>query len=304
MAEVHLTMPEEEYLALPHISRSHVKDWLLDPQWYIMRWIDRHPMAWRDEKQTTATYIGSRFDDLLSMEPEAYADKYSESIAEDWIEAPSWALTAKGNLKTAADAVQQLKLEYGNQRVVSPEQAAKLRQRNAEKAQAYREEDLYFRFLRERFLAHPSIGALEECIIHRQPVILWGDDLPLRARLDDYAEHDGRPIVMDTKVTSKDPDRFAGEVRRWGYDIQHVFYQDAVQAWKGVRPAFLLRVIQYVKPFKVRLLELDDCIISHARKRADEALRGILAARNGEPPKPPARCCVEAPAWMLYEESQ
>lgn len=306
--EVIYDMPEEVYHARPEISRSMIKDAVSDPWYYWAKYVEKHPFLQREEKSTKAFEIGSRLDDLMSLDQDEYLRKYHpEPETPDYVVAPKLFLTPSGKLTTKKDMVEKMVLAYGSQEVWTPEQEKKHLARVKAIGERQAEDDSYYRFLRDRLLAVPQAQAIEKLIEHRQPVILWEDEVlgPMRARLDDLGSYGGRPLISDTKTTSAPLDRFATEALKYGYDIQHVIYQDAVKALTGESPPFLFRVVQTRKPFQADVIELDDSIIARARRNIQKAKDHIKYIQdNGEPEMSTRRRTAELPAWAFYEEDE
>lgn len=107
--------------------------------------------------------------------------------------------------------------------------------------------------------------------------VFWKDDkrgIDRRARFDWLPHTDGGLLTIpDYKTTnSAEPHAFQGSIFRFGYDIQAVFYTDAIRA-AGIAEdvRFLFIAQETTAPYLVTVHELDDTALALGRKRVDEA---------------------------------
>lgn len=141
---------------------------------------------------------------------------------------------------------------------------------------------------------HPIASSLFAAGSGRPEVsVFWRDDkrrVDRRARFDWLPHTDGGQIVVpDYKTTnSAEPHSFHGSIFRFGYDIQAVFYADAVRAAAIAEDVRFLFVAQETTlPYLVTVHELDDLSLALGRRRVDEACAVF-------------RECTETDVWPGY----
>jgi hypothetical protein len=107
--------------------------------------------------------------------------------------------------------------------------------------------------------------------------VFWEDDkrgIHRRARFDWLRDTDGgQLIVPDYKTTnSAEPRAFAKSVFSFGYDMQAVFYTDAVRAAEIAEDVTFLFIAQETTaPYLITVHELDFASLALGRARVDEA---------------------------------
>lgn len=127
---------------------------------------------------------------------------------------------------------------------------------------------------------HPLAAPLLERESGRPEVsVFWHDDthrIDRRARFDWLPNSDGGQVtVPDFKTTaSSEPHAFSGSIFRFGYDVQAVFYTDALRA-AGIAEdvRFLFIAQETTAPYLVTVHELDAASLALGRARVDEACR-------------------------------
>jgi len=126
---------------------------------------------------------------------------------------------------------------------------------------------------------HPIASKLLDPAHGRPEVsVFWHDDgrgIDRRARFDWLPDDDGSLVMVlpDYKTTaSAEPRAFARSIFSFGYDIQAVFYMDAVKA-AGLAGDVDFRFIaqETTAPYLITVHELDDNALMVGRKRVDEA---------------------------------
>ncbi len=131
----------------------------------------------------------------------------------------------------------------------------------------------------------------DEWIVHKELDILWQNEvseLPLKSKLDEVLLKvegtTGTCIVVDYKSTSAySLVDFGYSIRKYGYDVQDAFYEDAVRYWlqehyPGVD--FSIQVLfipqKSSPPYQVLgVVELDKATISKAKTTYENALREL-----------------------------
>jgi len=114
---------------------------------------------------------------------------------------------------------------------------------------------------------------------HGRPEVstFWHDNkhgIDRRARFDWLPDSDGgQLIVPDYKTTaSAEPRAFHRSIFNFGYDMQDVFYTDAIQAAELAQDVLFLFIAQETTPpYLVTVHELDDLSLIVGRKRVDRA---------------------------------
>jgi hypothetical protein len=107
--------------------------------------------------------------------------------------------------------------------------------------------------------------------------VFWQDKqrgIDRRARFDWLPDTDGgQLIVPDYKTTnSAEPHAFAKSIFKFGYDIQDVFYTDAVRAAEIAEDlTFLFIAQETTAPYLITVHELDDISLLLGRARVDTA---------------------------------
>jgi len=144
---------------------------------------------------------------------------------------------------------------------------------------------------------------------HGRPEVsaFWHDErhgIDRRVRWDwlPNTPSDGRLIVPDYKTTrSAEPRAFARSIFDFGYDIQAVFYTDAVQALElAEEVTFLFIAQETTAPYLVTVHELDSVALLIGRERVDQAcaLFADCTARNEWPGYSSGIELVAPPAWL------
>jgi hypothetical protein len=132
---------------------------------------------------------------------------------------------------------------------------------------------------------------------HGRPEVsaFWHDEqrgIDRRSRFDWLPHTDGgQLIVPDYKTTaSAEPHAFAKSVFKFGYDIQDVFYTDAVRAAEIAEDvAFRFIAQETTAPYLITIHELDDVALALGRARVDEACSVF-------------RECTETDTWPGYSD--
>ena len=107
--------------------------------------------------------------------------------------------------------------------------------------------------------------------------VFWHDDkrgIDRRARFDWLTDSDGgRIVVPDYKTTnSAEPHAFARSIFSFGYDIQAVFYTDAIRAAELAEDVeFLFIAQETTPPYLITVHELDFASLLLGRARVDAA---------------------------------
>ena len=126
---------------------------------------------------------------------------------------------------------------------------------------------------------HPRASALLDPE-HGKPEVsvFWHDDkhgINRRSRFDwlTTPTGNGRLIVPDYKTTSSaEPRRFARSIFDFGYDVQRVFYTDAIHAAELAEDVeFLFIAQETVAPYLITVHELDEIGLRLGRERVDRA---------------------------------
>jgi hypothetical protein len=120
-------------------------------------------------------------------------------------------------------------------------------------------------------LLNPALGRPEVSVF-------WHDEkhgIDRRARFDwlTDAPTDGLLVVPDYKTTrSAEPRAFARSIFEFGYDIQAVFYSDAVKAVRLAEDVeFRFIAQETTAPYLVTIHELDEIALRLGRERVDRA---------------------------------
>lgn len=141
---------------------------------------------------------------------------------------------------------------------------------------------------------HPIASKLLD---HGRPEVsvFWRDEernIDRRARFDWLPHGDGGLLVVpDYKTTaSAEPRAFARSIFSFGYDMQAVFYMDAIRA-AGIAEDVEFRFIaqETTPPYLITVHELDDNALVVGRKRVDEACAVF-------------RECTETGIWPGYSD--
>jgi hypothetical protein len=125
--------------------------------------------------------------------------------------------------------------------------------------------------------------------------VFWEDKkrgIDRRARFDWLRDTDGgQLIVPDYKTTnSAEPRAFAKSVFSFGYDMQAVFYTDAVHAAEIAEDVTFLFIAQETTaPYLITVHELDFASLALGRARVDEACSVF-------------RTCTETGVWPGYSD--
>ena len=131
----------------------------------------------------------------------------------------------------------------------------------------------------EAIKAHPRASALLNPE-HGRPEVsaFWHDEkfgIDRRVRFDWLTDptDDGRLVIADYKTTnSAEPRAFAKSIFSFGYDVQAVFYSDAVRALDLADDVeFLFIAQETVAPYLITVHELDEIGLRLGRERVDRA---------------------------------
>jgi hypothetical protein len=143
---------------------------------------------------------------------------------------------------------------------------------------------------------HPRASALLDPDHGRPEVsVFWEDKqrgIDRRARFDWLPDTDGGELlVADYKTTaSAEPRAFARSVFSFGYDIQAVFYTDAVRAAELAQDVTFVFIAQETTaPYLITVHELDFASLALGRARVDEACAVF-------------RECTETSTWPGYSD--
>lgn len=143
---------------------------------------------------------------------------------------------------------------------------------------------------------HPRASALLDPEHGRPEVsVFWKDEkrgIDRRARFDWLPHGDGGQLVVpDYKTTSSaEPRAFARSVFAFGYDMQAVFYMDAIRA-AGLAEdvSFVFIAQETTAPYLITVHELDFASLLLGRARVDEACSVF-------------RRCTETDTWPGYSD--
>jgi len=133
---------------------------------------------------------------------------------------------------------------------------------------------------------------------HGRPEVsaFWRDEqrgIDRRARFDwlPDAKTDGRLVVADYKTTANaEPRKFSKSIFDFGYDIQAVFYTDALQALDLADDVTFLFIAQETTaPYLITIHELDEIGLRLGRERVDRACAVF-------------RECTETGTWPGYSD--
>lgn len=139
--------------------------------------------------------------------------------------------------------------------------------------------------------AHESAKRLIRGIGFHEPQwnmrIKWDDDgnaIERKAELDLVMGNiSGEVTIVDVKTSrSTSADGFAREVVSWGYDIQCVWYQQALRELWKCEPRFLFVVIRNAEPYDVAVYELEADWIAQAHKDCANLLEQLSACLAGD----------------------
>jgi hypothetical protein len=143
---------------------------------------------------------------------------------------------------------------------------------------------------------HPIASKLLDPEHGRPEVSVFWEDrkrgIDRRARFDWLGDTDGgQLIVSDYKTTnSAEPRAFAKSVFSFGYDMQAVFYTDAVHAAEIAEDVTFLFIAQETTaPYLITVHELDFASLALGRARVDEACSVF-------------RTCTETGVWPGYSD--
>lgn len=155
---------------------------------------------------------------------------------------------------------------------------------------------------------HPRASALLRPDSGRPEVsVFWHDErygIDRRARFDWLPNESasGVMVMPDYKSTaSAEPRKFARSIFDYGYDVQAVFYTDAVRAAglaEHVRFVFIAQ--EKTAPYLTAVYELDDHALAVGRARVDEACATFAqCVKTGQWPGYPEEVeYVSAPPWL------
>ena len=159
---------------------------------------------------------------------------------------------------------------------------------------------------------HPRASAMLRPELGRPEVsAFWHDErfgIDRRARFDwlpHLVSDEGVMIMPDYKSTaSAEPRKFARSIFDYGYDVQAVFYADAVRALglaEQVRFVFIAQ--EKTAPYLTAVYELDDYALAVGRARVDEACATFAeCTRTGQWPGYPEEIeYVTAPTWLATQ---
>lgn len=158
---------------------------------------------------------------------------------------------------------------------------------------------------------HPVASALLDPE-HGKPEVsaFWHDKshgIDRRSRFDWLPERrsDGRLIVPDYKTTANaEPAKFKKSIFDFGYDVQAVFYTDAIHALEIAEDVTFLFIAQETTPpYLISVHQLDDASLRIGRERVDRAcaLFADCTANDTWPSYSDEIEFVSPPAWLASQ---
>lgn len=140
--------------------------------------------------------------------------------------------------------------------------------------------------------------------------LFWHDErhsIDRRARLDwlPSLTESGRLIVPDLKTAkSAEPSTFANDAFNWGYEMQSVFYTDAIHALELAEDvAFVFVAIEKTPPYLITVHDMDDDSWRIGRERVDQACAVFAdcTANDTWPGYSTEVNTIRPPKWALYK---
>jgi PDDEXK-like domain of unknown function (DUF3799) len=121
-----------------------------------------------------------------------------------------------------------------------------------------------------KFLMRTELGNILDTGDAEQTLVWQDDAVWCRARPDIMSSD--RKIVLDYKSTaSAQPEAFARQIGRMGYDLQAEFYSDGVQIETGLRPAFVFLAQEITQPYACSLVALSNAYQFVGQQKAKRA---------------------------------
>jgi hypothetical protein len=210
--------PEEDYYQLPYVSQSSLKVFMQSPMDYKHSFVDNGPSG----KGTSQMDLGSLVHTLL-LEPETFGTSYMVYDEADRAN-PAMTMAATANVVWKGQ-LQAKARERGLSLIKKPLFDQAMAMVNAVKAHALASSYLFPTPLR-------SFSRIETELF-----IQWSlpeSDVQLKSKLDKVLVDEANRVcvVLDYKTTSANNLKdFAWSVKKYGYDTQQAFYEDAVRFW-------------------------------------------------------------------------
>jgi hypothetical protein len=135
-------------------------------------------------------------------------------------------------------------------------------------------------------------------------VVRWEEEttgLPMQVRYDTIFPNVG---IVDWKTTKDNPEKFCSAAYDYGYNLQHLMYQNAWRIATGEELGFYFPVFQNQFPFEFSFIELPMDMLHDAKYCYDKAIVGIKEMVSSG--KMPIRKSLEAttpeiPAFVAWK---
>lgn len=261
--------PEPDYYNLPNtfISQSSLKVFIRNSLDYKHQFIDGNN-GWTG---SAASQLGSLVHCLL-LEPQLVDQQY---FVYDEGQRPEPDKTMASNLNKAWKAAMEGGAKESGTTIVGQE--------------VYNKADAMLQVICEHELAAQYFFLTDDLIALTEQAIFWQNDcseLPLKSKLDKLLINvaEGTAIVVDYKTTSaSNSQEFGWSVKKYGYDVQAAFYEDAARDYLRVNyPDIIFDITvlfipqRTTAPYQVLgVLQLDQQTLSAARARYERALQEL-----------------------------
>jgi hypothetical protein len=156
-----------------------------------------------------------------------------------------------------------------------------------------------------KFLMRTELGNILDTGEAEQTLVWQDDSVWCRARPDLMSGD--RKIVLDYKSTaSAQPEAFARQIGRMGYDLQAEFYSDGVQVETGSRPAFVFLAQEITVPYACSLVALSNAyqFVGQQKVRRALDLWKTCLLENAWPSYNPRIWYAEPPPWQLMQAEE
>lgn len=132
-------------------------------------------------------------------------------------------------------------------------------------------------------------------------------DVPLRSRFDFLPDRDaGTTTAVDLKTAvSADPNDFARDAAKYGYDVSSEFYQAVLRLARGDDDTeFTFVVVEKSPPYLVSVNQLDDEFAQIGRQRLRRAIETFKRCRDDDewPGYSQTVSFVSPPRWLATDE--
>lgn len=260
--------PDAEYYSLPYVSQSSLKLFLRSPAEYQYQYVQKQGGG----VSTGATSLGSLVHCML-LEPSEVDNRYvgyNENVRPE----PEKTMASNLNKAWKASLVEKVREEG-----IILVQSSMLDVADT---------------MTQIVCAHPLASGLlfpqeEGLVVHTELSILWrseASELDLKSKVDrvviDLAAR--TCTVLDYKTTSAtNLVEFGWSVKKYGYDVQAAFYEDAVKSWlEETYPGIVFTITVLFIPQKsappyqvLGVCELDRETTRSAREKYEDALREL-----------------------------